>query len=374
MNSTTCVIVVTYNGEPWIRRNLASLRASTIRPHVIVVDNASTDNTCTIIANEFPEVELIRLQENLGFGRGNNIGISRSIECGFSYSFLFNQDAYVTPTAVAELQAFLDANDEYGVISPLHCSPDLSSVDRKTMGTYLSRFAADYVSDVCLGLVRPFYRVRGVNAAAWMVRNTVLANVGGFDPLFFMYGEDDDLINRFAHHKVPFALLPSSRIVHLRASVVPSRISVLARFKQAVSRKRSSLLVEIKRPHFSIAHSILYVTLNGFARPALSFLVNRDTIGLLGSWGATVSIALESRTIRRHISECARTGPHFLRLQNRQTPKPPALEEAGAYRIDLTGERGEISQEAAPPEARSDTAQTFSGRSCLHLSHSERQK
>lgn len=84
------VVIVTYNAEPWIRKNLQSLAESSLAAHVIVVDNASTDRTAEIIKTEFPSVELIcKSRLNLGFGGGNNIGIARAIENGSSYTCFF---------------------------------------------------------------------------------------------------------------------------------------------------------------------------------------------------------------------------------------------------------------------------------------------
>ena len=72
------VVVVTFNGEKWIDRCLDSLLSSTLTPHAIVVDNASSDSTVERIGS-YPGVELIRSEVNLGFGKANNLGLNRAI-------------------------------------------------------------------------------------------------------------------------------------------------------------------------------------------------------------------------------------------------------------------------------------------------------
>src|SRR5687767_5122024 len=87
-------IVVTHNGMPWIVQCLSSLIGSSLKSHIIVVDNASTDNCCQVVRN-FPEVELIELEENVGFGTANNVGLRRALELETDYVLLLNQDAWV---------------------------------------------------------------------------------------------------------------------------------------------------------------------------------------------------------------------------------------------------------------------------------------
>jgi len=306
-----CVVIVTYNGESWIRGNLTALRASSVPAHVVVVDNDSTDATASAVNSEFPEVELIRMPSNVGFGIGNNVGISRSIERGFQYTFLLNQDAFVTPTCLKELRDFLESTD-YAAVTPLHCSPSLDQVDQKTLRHYLSRYATDFISDACTGHVRPHYPIRGVNAAAWFIRNDTFNQVGGFDPLFFMYGEDDDLINRLSFHKARFALLPSCRVVHLRQSPPANTTGRIAKLRRIAVRRRSEYLVAMKQPGLNLTHSLLQLITKGILKPPIEFLIHRDGTELAACWLAALKLLTEIRAIRRHARRCEQQGPHFL--------------------------------------------------------------
>ncbi len=307
------VVIITFNGEPWIRQCLLSLRTSTIKSHVIVVDNASSDNTVQLIEKEFPEVDLIKEGTNFGFGIANNIGICRAIELSSQYVFLLNQDAYVTAYTLEELLNFLDEYPKFGIASPLHCSPDLEHIDLKTYRGYLRTYAVSALCDATLGRLQPYYQVYGINAAAWLVRTDVFKTVGGFDPVYFMYGEDDDLIARFNLHSISFALLTHSKFVHLRESVTPSHtLSYWSCIKRDAVKNRAMLIGSIKHSHFSKVHTVLTLISQGLIRPFSDFLIDRNLQGYFSSIVAFFQLLKDLPRIRRHALLCATVGPHFL--------------------------------------------------------------
>lgn len=307
-------VIVTYNGAAWIAGALQSLRDSAHPCAAIVVDNASTDDTATRVRRDFPEARLIEAGVNLGFGRGNNLGIAAALRDGADAVFLLNQDAWVTPEAIGQMVAFLEAEPDFDIVSPLHCSPDLGRVDPNTQSAYLQRHASAYLSDACLGRVQTHYAIRGINAAAWMLRAEVFRRVGGFDPLFFMYGEDDDLIERFAHHGLRTALLPAARIVHLRAKAPRAAQSWGQQVSSRAERKRSALLLDLKRPGGSLPGQLLRLLAAGVVQPLAELLANHELQAFLASLLASLRVLAELAPIRRHARLCARPGPHFLDL------------------------------------------------------------
>jgi len=307
-------VIVTYNGAAWIAGALQSLRDSHHACAAIVVDNASTDDTVAIVSRDFPEVQLLRSSANLGFGRGNNLGIAAALRSGADAVFLLNQDAWVTPEAIGQMVAFLEAELGFHIVSPLHCSPDLGRVDPNTQGAYLQRHAPAYLSDACLGRVQPHYAIRGVNAAAWMLRADVFRRVGGFDPLFFMYGEDDDLIERFAQHGLRTALLPAARIVHLRAKAPRPLQSWRGQVRGRAERQRSTLLLDLKRPGGRLPGQLLRLAAAGVVQPLAELLANHDVQAFAASLLASLRVLGDIGAARRHARLCAQPGAHFLDL------------------------------------------------------------
>lgn len=190
-------IIVTYNGAEWIRKCMNSLLCSSVSTDIIVIDNKSQDETVAILKNEFPTVELLEMGENLGFGRANNIGIRKALERKYNYAFLLNQDAWVNSDALEALVNCHSRYPEYGVISPMHFNGTGTGLEIK-FNEYIN------VND-CPGLVsdkfadkplRDIYPINFVNAAAWLLSADCMNEVGGFDPLFYHYGEDEDYIAR----------------------------------------------------------------------------------------------------------------------------------------------------------------------------------
>ena len=101
------VIVVVYNGMPWLERCLGSVSGTRSEllsaVDLFVVDNGSTDGSADFVAARFPEAMLVRSGQNLGFGRANNLGLQHAIENGYDAVYLLNQDAWVLPGTLEEM-------------------------------------------------------------------------------------------------------------------------------------------------------------------------------------------------------------------------------------------------------------------------------
>ena len=315
MNQAVAAVIVTFNGATWIERCLSSLFEGSLVPRVYVVDNASSDDSAALVEAKFPQAVLIRSGRNLGFGVGNNLGIARALADGADHLLLLNQDAYVLPGTLAGLLRFMQAEPTVGVVSPLHCGPEESTIDRKTYVGYLANGARELLCDAVLGQPQPHYLIRGINAAAWFMRAAVLRKVGGFDPLFFMYGEDDDLIARLNHHGVGFALLPSQRIVHLRQSPPrPPPRGWWDDVARRAARIESQLLVRVKHPGHSQRHRLLLLVAHGLVSPLAELLVEHDLHEYAGSLRATWRVLRKLPMVARHARLAAAEGPHFLPL------------------------------------------------------------
>ncbi|MDE0471310.1 MAG: glycosyltransferase family 2 protein, partial [Ekhidna sp.] len=87
-------IIVTYNGEEWIKDCLVSFLKSFLQPEILIIDNGSSDRTLEIIKS-YDTVRLLENDENLGFGAANNLGLKLAFEEGAEYFFLVNQDVFI---------------------------------------------------------------------------------------------------------------------------------------------------------------------------------------------------------------------------------------------------------------------------------------
>lgn len=210
------VIIVTYNGKQWYDRCFSSLQQSEIPLHVIVVDNASTDDSVEYITAKFPEIYLIESKENLGFGQGNNKGIRYALDNGADYVFLLNQDAWIEKDTISKLLLIHKDNLNFGILSPMHLNAGKTAIEKGIM-----HYIADYrvtstelINDLYFNKLKDVYVTKYVNAAAWLLPKKTLDTVGGFDPIFFHYGEDDNYIHRVLYHGFKIGICPKTCIVH----------------------------------------------------------------------------------------------------------------------------------------------------------------
>lgn len=220
------MVIVSWNVETLLRACIESIEATRggLSVEVIVVDNASTDETCTMLRREFPQVRLIEPGRNTGFSEGNNIGIAASSGRAL---LILNPDTVVLPGALPTLLAELDANPQVGVVAPLLLNSD------GTVQSSRRRFptpATAFLESTWLQPIAPrrvldrFYmadlasdqrqRVDWASGAAFMVRRELIEAVGVFDTGFFMYSEEMDWQRRISAAGWEIIFNPSARIIH----------------------------------------------------------------------------------------------------------------------------------------------------------------
>jgi GT2 family glycosyltransferase len=209
------VVVVNWNAGPALAACLASLDDDAGRgAEVIVVDNASTDGSTASAVAGRPRVRVLELPANVGFARGANAGASAAT--GDPIVFL-NPDAQVEAGAIVRLADALCASpgsgiaggglvDERGRWQP--GAARFGVVRHLVLDTTLGRLPARRRHDP--------YRVDWVYGTFMAVRREVLVALGGFDPGYFIYGEDLDLCHRAATRGWTTLHVPAARAVHGR--------------------------------------------------------------------------------------------------------------------------------------------------------------
>ena len=214
------VIIVTYNGKRWYERCFGSLRQSTIPVDVMVIDNASTDGTVEWIKEHHPEVHLVQSPKNIGFGQANNIGMCYALENNYDYVFLLNQDAWLYNNDCIERLVEVAEKPEYAHYYILSALWLYGKGDRLTKGTPIqlaikSERGNDFVSDLFFSHpLQEVYHTGYIGAAAWLLSRKTLQTIGGFDPLFFHRGEDDNYMQRVHYHGGKIGICPQALVCH----------------------------------------------------------------------------------------------------------------------------------------------------------------
>lgn len=211
-------IIITYNGDKWIEKNIQALIDSSTKTKIIIIDNGSVDATQDIVKS-FKAVQFIQSEENLGFGKANNLGIQLAIEKGADYVFLLNQDAWIEKNTLSELLKVAEIDKSFGIISPLHLNGSGAGLDKlfsHCIAPSIHNLDHYYFSDLAVKQVKEFYQVPFINAAAWLLPKNTIKKVGFFDELFYHYGEDENYCQRLNNHDLKIVFSPNSRIYHDR--------------------------------------------------------------------------------------------------------------------------------------------------------------
>lgn len=208
------VIIPNWNGAALLPACLDSLRAQTYRRlEIIVVDNASTDDSVALVRERYPEVRLVVLPENRGLTGGVNAGIRAAQG---EIIALLNNDAEAEPAWVEALVQALEAHPEAGSAASKMLLHDRRDVLNSAGDTYgldgipgnrgvWERDAGQYDHDI---------EVFGACGGATAYRRAMLDEIGLFDEELFMYCEDVDLAWRaqIAGYRCVFA--PAARVYH----------------------------------------------------------------------------------------------------------------------------------------------------------------
>ena len=229
VDPTLTIIVVSYNTKDLTLKCLETLYATTktTRFHTVVLDNASADGSADAVAEAFPQVELIRSPDNLGFARANNeVAAAATTE----WLLLLNPDTECHEGAVDNLMTFSIDNPQAGITGGRTVFPDGSlniascwrrmtpwSVFCSATGlTALFPNSTLFNPEAMAGWPRDTVRrVDIVVGCFLMIRRELWNELGGFDLKYFMYGEEADLCLRAAKIGYRPMITPDAEIMHL---------------------------------------------------------------------------------------------------------------------------------------------------------------
>ena len=211
------VVIVNWNGQRYLERCLSAVLAQTcLSFEVVLVDNASTDDSVELVARRFPEVQIIQNEKNLGFAAGNNIGIRAT--SGEVVATL-NNDTQADPRWLEELVAAMQGREMVGmaaskmlfahrpeVINSTGICLDSAGIAWDRRGGELD--AMDESSPT---------EVFGPCAGAALYRRAMLDRVGLFDEDFFCYLEDVDLAWRARLMGWRCLYIPTARVYHVHS-------------------------------------------------------------------------------------------------------------------------------------------------------------
>jgi N-acetylglucosaminyl-diphospho-decaprenol L-rhamnosyltransferase len=221
------IIIVSYNSSAVLGACLSAIRKQDYsgETEVIVVDNASADGTPDMVRENFPWVDLVAGDENLGYSKGVNVGIRRARG---RYFFILNPDTVVQRDSVQKLADFMDNTPEAGITGPKLVFQDgnvqyscrrfynfkVLALRRTPLGKIFPK--AQAVQDhLMLDFDHASTReVDWMLGAAMFVRREAVEQIGLMDERFFLYFEDVDWCYRMAQQGLHVYYYPESVVIH----------------------------------------------------------------------------------------------------------------------------------------------------------------
>jgi GT2 family glycosyltransferase len=244
-SSIVTVLVVTWNGEHLLRPCLQSLRAQSFAHHVLVVDNASSDATTVLLAEEFDEMQRVRLDTNTGFAGAMAAALPL---VKTPYLALLNNDAVADPGWLRAL------------INDIDSDPGCAAVTSRILLAEDGRInnAGGALTSIATGYDRGYgepndsrfdepVQVAALCGGAAALRTSAIAEVGGVPAEFFMYYEDTDLSWRLRRAGYSIRYCPAAVVSHLHSASSDKSSASFAYFNQ-----RNQLLTVIRNAQASV--------------------------------------------------------------------------------------------------------------------------
>lgn len=233
------IIIVNWNVKDLLAKNLHSIFKLTegLEFEVIVVDNASKDGSVAMVAAEFPKVNLIASNENLGFAKGNNLALEQAIG---KYVLFMNPDMELEENSFKILFDWLETNPKIDVATcqlvypggsrqnNIKNNPGLCDqilillklhhlIQPKCLKRYLAK-DFDYTKE---------QEVKQIMGAFILVKNEVIRNLSGWDEDYFLWWEDLDLCKRAQAKGYQIWYTPQTKVIHYEAKSFEQEVSLV---------------------------------------------------------------------------------------------------------------------------------------------------
>lgn len=215
------VVILNYNGAQFLEQFLPAVVAHSQEADIIIADNASTDNSISLLKKSYPSLKLIVLQENLGYAGGYNEALSN---LDHEYCVLLNSDIEVTPGWIAPIISYMDAHANVAA-----CQPKILDFNAKdkfeyagASGGFLDQMGYPYCRgrvfdtlEADLGQYDDIVATHWATGACMFVRTSAFKAAGGFDTDFFAHMEEIDLCWRFRLMGLSLYCIPQSQVFHV---------------------------------------------------------------------------------------------------------------------------------------------------------------
>lgn len=270
MDELASIIIVLYNSSRYIEPCIDSIMKQEYPHEIIAVDNDSTDDSCRILREKYPNVRLIENKKNVGYGAGNNKGVDHAIG---KYIVVLNPDTIVEEGWLEELIKPLEKGDKVITTSKILTYNgemiNTCGAINHFSGLSFTRGLGDAIDKQSCKK-----RISGFSGCSFAIKREHYLSLGGFDTSFFMYNEDADFSWRANLNGFKILYIPLSVVKHdYKLQITPKKLYHLEKGRYTILRKYLSakcLLLLI--PSLLITEVLTF----GFAsRQGIEYLYNK---------------------------------------------------------------------------------------------------
>jgi GT2 family glycosyltransferase len=265
MSVEVSVVIVTYNSREVVGRCIDSIREHSrgVSYEIIVVDNASPDETGALVAERYPDITVLHMQKNIGLSAAINDGVAASAGI---FVMQINPDCRLDEDALTVLSHYLRANSDVGVVAPKILNDDGSlQLSCRAFPGYSTSVFGRYSLLTRLWPRNPVSKrylmsdfdhastrdVDWASGAALMFSRAAFDRVGGWDPAFFLFNEDVDFCKRLHAAGLRVVYHPAARVYHtIGISERPTVRAVMERHRSMWRYYRKHLA---RNPALSVA-------------------------------------------------------------------------------------------------------------------------
>jgi len=265
---TVCIVVLNWNRREDTLDCLASLERLNYASHwILVVDNGSTDGSVETIERTYPPVEIIQTGANLGYAEGNNVGLREALSRNADYALVLNNDTIVAPDMLTRLVEAAEADAHVGATGPtifFHEAPDIIWSAGGQFDWRRGKPLLRGLRERDVGQFPDSQPVDYLPGSAILMRREALEQIGGFEPRYFLYYEDNDWCLRAQRHGYTIVHVPRAQLWH----------------KISLSQQFSSPCIS----YYHTRNRLLFLRTAGTGPVTWARVLVLDILRLLASW------------------------------------------------------------------------------------------
>ena len=288
------IIVLTYYSAHLIKECLSKLDFDSYK--IVVIDNASQDNTVGIVQENFPLAEIIKLKKNIGYGNANNIALEQT---NTDFALILNPDAFISKEDIEKILAVMKSNNRIALAGPLQF--DKNPATREMIEPRIDAINKDITglkSDFYHKLSEHGYSGAFICGSICFMNIKICREIGFFDKNIFLYFEDNELSNRVVKHGYINALMTDSHGYHIGGKSSQKSLRIL--YLRSWHLEWSRLYWHRTRHRFfrSKIYSIL-LTLQNFVKFLVSVLIldAETSVRYLGSTSGSFSFLIGLKAV-----------------------------------------------------------------------------